>query len=133
MSFPTKWLIATNGSKYASEAVRYAGQLSAQFAKKPEVIILVVANEKENEDTAKGIMEMANFLFEESSDGLVTPTLLVKVGEPGKTIVDTANELKCGQILIGGADFKWDINSKEPGGVSNYIIDKFAGVISVIK
>ncbi len=133
MSFPSKWLIATNGSKYASEAVRYAGELSAQLNQKPEVTILVVATDEDSEDTAKGIMEMANYLFEESGGGNLSPTLIVRVGEPGKTIVDSANQLKCDHILIGGADFKWDVNSKDPGGISNYIIDKFKGVITVVK
>ena len=39
MSFPKKWLIATNGSKYASEAIKYAGLLSTEPANKPEVTI----------------------------------------------------------------------------------------------
>ncbi|HCI69904.1 MAG TPA: universal stress protein, partial [Balneola sp.] len=29
MGFPSNWLIATNGSKYASEAVKHAGMLSS--------------------------------------------------------------------------------------------------------
>jgi nucleotide-binding universal stress UspA family protein len=133
MEFPTNWLIATNGSKYASEAVKHAGMLSAMLKERPRVTILVVADSKENEDTAKGIIEMAKFLFEEHSGPEFDPDLTVKVGEPGATIVETAKELECDHILIGGADFKWDVNSKDPGGISNYIIDKFHGVITVVK
>lgn len=133
MEFPTNWLIATNGSKYASEAVKHAGMLSALLKNKPSVTLLVVANDKESEDTAKGIVEMAKFLFEENSGPEVDPDLVVKIGEPGETIVGTAEEIGCDHILIGGADFKWDINSKDPGGISNYIIDKFNGVITVVK
>lgn len=133
MSFPSKWLIATNGSKYASEAVKHAGLLSAELSSKPEVTILVIANEKETEDIALGIVEMAKFLFEEGGGKMVDPKLEVRIGEPGKTIVDTAKELGCDHILIGGADFKWDINDGKPGGISNYIIARFDGVITVVK
>lgn len=133
MSYPSKWLIATNGSIYASEAVKYAGSLSAELTKKPDVTILVIANDKETEEVALGIVEMAKFLFEEESGNKVEPTLEVRIGAPGQTIVETANELGCDHILIGGADFKWDINDGKPGGVSNFIIDKFDGVITVVK
>ncbi len=133
MSFPSKWLIATNGSKYASEAVKQAGLLSAELTNKPEVTLLVVANEKETEDIALGIVEMAKFLFEEEAGKEVEPRLEVRIGSPGKTIVDAANDLGCDHILIGGADFKWDIHDDKPGGVSNYIIARFDGIITVVK
>ena len=133
MSFPTNWLIATNGSKFASEAVKHAGLLSAELTNKPEVTILVIATEKETEDIALGIVEMAKFLFEEECGKQVEPKLEVRIGQPGSTIVETANELGCDHILIGGADFKWDINDDIPGGVSNFIIARFGGVITVVK
>lgn len=133
MNFPSKWLIATNGSKYASEAVKYAGSLSAVLSKTPEVTILVVANTQETEDVALGIVEMAKFLFEEEGNHTVEPRLEVEIGEPGATIVETAKKHGCDHILIGGADFKWDINDDSPGGVSNYIIANFDGVITVVK
>ena len=133
MKFPSNWLIATNGSKYASEAVKHAGMLSSLLNNKPSVTILVVAENKKHEDTAKGIVEMAKFLFEKNSGPEVDPELVVETGEPGKTIIKTAIDLGCDQILIGGADFKWDVHDGKPGGVSNYIIDKFNGVITVVK
>lgn len=133
MNFPSKWLIATNGTKYASAAVEYAGRLAAELNKKPKVNILVVANTEDTEDVALGIVEMAKFLFEEEAQHKVNPDLVVKIGEPGFTITQTAKELECDHILIGGADFKWDINDDTPGGVSNYIIANFDGVISVVK
>lgn len=133
MTFPTKWLIATNGTKYASDAVKYAGVLSGLVTETLEVTILVVALNKENEDAALGIVEMAKFLFEEKGQKKVDPKLEVRIGDPGKTIVDTANELGCDHILIGGADFKWDVNDGKAGGVSNYIIAHFDGVITVVK
>jgi nucleotide-binding universal stress UspA family protein len=133
MGFPSNWLIATNGSKYASEAVKHAGLLSALLNNKPTVNILVVSDDKDGEDRAKGIVEMAKFLFEEHSGPEVDPELLVETGDPGSVIVEKAEKLGCDQIFIGGADFKWDINDGETGGISNYIIDKFNGVITVVK
>ena len=134
MSFPPKkWLIATNGTKYASAAVKHAGLLSSVLTEKPEVTILVVATNKENEDAALGIVEMAKFLFEEEGGKNVEPKLEVRIGEPGETIIATARDFDCDQILIGGADFKWDINDGMPGGVSNFIIAHFDGVITVVK
>jgi len=133
MGFPSNWLIATNGSKYASEAVKHAGMLSKLVNNKPTVTILVVADDKESENRARGIVEMAKFLFEQNSGPEMDPELVVETGEAGKTIVDTAEKLKCDQIFIGGADFKWDINDGKPGGISNFIIDKFNGVITVVK
>jgi len=133
MNFPSKWLIATNGSKYASEAVKHAGALSTVLNKKPIVTILVVAAKKEDEEVALGIVEMARFLFEDEANKNVEPHLEVRVGAPGKTIVETARDLDCDQILIGGADFKWDINDDSPGGVSNYVIANFDGSILVVK
>lgn len=133
MSFPNKWLIATNGSIYASEAVKHAGLLSSELSNKPEVTILVVANDEESEEVALGIVEMAKFLFEEEGRKSVEPKLEVRIGAPGEVIVNTAKELGCDHILIGGADFKWDINDGTPGGVSNYIIAHFDGVITVVK
>lgn len=133
MEFPSNWLIATNGSKYASEAVKHAGMLGSLLKNKPTVTILVVATEKDKEDEAKGIVEMAKFLFEENSGPEMDTELEVEIGEPGKVIIETAKKLGCDHILIGGADFKWDINDEKPGGISNYIIDKFNGVITVVK
>lgn len=133
MSFPSKWLIATNGSKFASEAVKHAGLLSSELSNKPDVTILVVANEKDTEDIALGIVEMAKFLFEEQGKNSVIPTLEVRIGAAGKVVIETAKELGCDHILIGGADFKWDITDDKPGGVSNYIIANFDGVITVVK
>ena len=133
MNFPSKWLIATNGTKYASIAVKHAGALSAFLIEKPIVTILVVANTSDDEEAALGIVEMAKFLFEEEGSKIVEPNLEVRIGKPGVTIVETAKDLECDQIFIGGADFKWDINDDSPGGVSNYIIANFDGTITVVK
>lgn len=133
MKFPSKWLIATNGTKYASIAVEHAGALSKFLKEKPIVTILVVANTSDDEEAALGIVEMAKFLFEEEGDKIVEPKLEVRIGTPGETIVQTAKDLDCDQVFIGGADFKWDINDDTPGGVSNYIIANFDGTITVVK
>jgi len=133
MGLPLNWLIATNGTKFAGEAVQYAARLSALTIKKPKITILVVAETEDKKENAFAIIEMAKLLFREFSDPTIQSTSLVKVGDAGKTIVDTANELNCDQILIGGGDFAWDVTKDKKNAVSNYIISNYDGVITISK
>jgi len=133
MSLPKKWLIATNGTKYASEAVKHAAELYPELNTKPEVTILVVAVDEDHEDDAKGIVEMANFAFESTAEPEVSANLEVRIGEPAETIVKAAKELKADQVFIGAADFKYDINSEGPGGISNKIVNSLHGVLTLVK
>lgn len=128
-----KWLIATNGTKYASAAVKYAADLYRDLRFEPEVYILVVAVDEESENEAKGILELAKFSFEDiaGKEGSITP--YVETGEPGKVIVEQMEKLDADHLFIGGADFKWDINEEGPGGISNYIIENISGGVTLIK
>lgn len=128
-----KWVIATNGSKYASAAVKYAAELFRDLRTDAEVYILVVAIDDEALTEAKAIMEMAKFMFEDIAGKEGPVTTLVETGEPGKVIVGQMNELKADHLFIGGADFKWDIHDDTPGGISNYIIDNISGGVTLIK
>ncbi|MEX0719695.1 MAG: universal stress protein [Balneolaceae bacterium] len=128
-----KWLIATNGTKYASAAVKYAAELYKDLRFEPEVCILVVAVDEEAETEAKAIMEMAKYMFEDEIGKEVNLTTLVAIGEPGKVIVEQMASQKSNHLFIGGADFKWDINDKDSGGISNYIIHNLTGGVTVIK
>lgn len=133
MSNSKKWVIATNGTKYASEAVKYAAELFRDLRFEPEVYILVVAIDEESIAEAQAITEMAKFSFEDitGKEGPLTTT--VKVGEPGKVIIEQCQKLEADHLFIGGADFKWDINEKGPGGISNYIIEHISGGITLLK
>lgn len=128
-----KWLIATNGTKYASEAVKYAAELYKNLRYEPEVYILVVAVDEDSETEATAIMEMAKFLFEDQINKEVNLSTLVAVGEPGKVIVDQIKKINSDHLFIGGADFKWDVNDDKPGGISNYIIHNLTGGVTIIK
>lgn len=133
MSDLKKWLIATNGTKYASEAVKYAADLYKNLRIEPEVCILVVAVDEEAETEAIAIMEMAKFLFEDSIEKEVNLTTLVAIGDPGKVIVEQMKSQNSDHLFIGGADFKWDIKDDKPGGISNYIIHNLTGGVTVLK
>lgn len=128
-----KWVIATNGTKYASAAVKYAAELFKDLRIDPEVHILVVAIDDEALNEAKGIMELAKFTFEDIAGKEGPVSTLVETGEPGKVIIEQMKKLDADHLFIGGADFKWDINEDGPGGISNYIIDNISGGVTVIK
>lgn len=133
MASPKKWLIATNGSKYASEAVKHAAELYPELNTPPEVTILVAAADEDQEDNAKGIVEMANFAFEAKAKPGKSAHLLVRVGDPAETIVKVAREIKADHVFIGAADFKYDIHTEGPGGISNKIISDMHGVLTLVK
>lgn len=128
-----KWLIATNGSRYASAAVKHAAELYKNLRFEPEVCILVVAMDKEAETEATAIMEMARFMFEDVAGKEGTLTSMVATGDPGKVILEQMQESNSTHLFIGGADFKWDVNTDEAGGVSNYLIHNLSGKITLIK
>jgi len=133
MANAKKWVIATNGTKYASEALKYAAELYRELRDEPEVNILVVAINEEALTEAQAIVEMAKYTFEDlaGKEGALTP--YVEIGEPGKVIIDQMNALEADHLFIGGADFKWDINDDGPGGISNYIIEHISGGVTILK
>jgi len=133
MGNTTTWVIATNGTKYASEAVKYAAELYRDLRIEPEIYILVVANDDDAVNQAKAILEMAKFTFEDIAGKEGALTTLVETGEPGDVIIQQMKSLDGDHLFIGGADFKWDINSDDEGGISNYIIENISGGITLIK
>ncbi|WP_020403553.1 universal stress protein [Gracilimonas tropica] len=133
MGTPKKWIIATNGTKYASEAVKYAAELFQNLRFEPEIYILVVAINDDAITEAQAISEMAKFTFEDIAGKEGALTTLVEVGDPGEVIINQCKKLDADHLFIGGADFKWDINDDGPGGISNYIIENISGGITLIK
>lgn len=127
------WLIATNGTKYASEAVKYAGELYRDLRADPQIYILVVAVDDDSVDQAKAILEMAKYTFEDIAGKEGTLTTLVETGDPGEVIIEQMKVLNGDHLFIGGSDFKWDINERGEGGISNYIIEHISGGITLIK
>jgi nucleotide-binding universal stress UspA family protein len=128
-----KWVIATNGTKYASAAVKYAADLFRNLRNEPEIYILVVAINDEAVTEAKAILEMAKYTFEDIAGKEVPLTPYVEIGEPGKIIVEQVDALNADHLFIGGADFKWDINEDGPGGISNYVVENISGGVTLLK
>jgi|GEM_PF-495980 nucleotide-binding universal stress UspA family protein len=128
-----KWVIATNGTKYASEAVKYAAELYRDLRIEPDIYILVVAVDDEALSEAQAITEMAKYSFEDIAGKEGSLSTMVEIGEPGKVIVEQCRKLNAEHLFIGGADFKWDVNEDGPGGISNYIIEHISGGITLIK
>lgn len=133
MSHSKKWLIATNGTKYASQAVKYAAELYRDLRIEPEIFLLVVAIDDDSITEAQAIMEMAKYSFEDIAGKEAPLTTLVETGDPGKVILEQMEKNKANHLFIGGADFKWDINEEGPGGISNYIIENLSGGVTLIK
>lgn len=133
MGNTNKWVIATNGTKYASAAVKYAASLYSELRQEPMVYILVVAIDDEALTEARAIMEMAKYSFEDIAGTEGTLTTLLEIGDPGPVIMEQLNKLEADHLFIGGADFKWDINDEAPGGISNYLIQNFSGRITILK
>ncbi|MEX0723033.1 MAG: universal stress protein [Gracilimonas sp.] len=128
-----KWVIATNGTKYASEAVKYAAELYRDLRAEPDIYILVVAVDDDSLTEAQAITEMAKYSFEDIAGKEGTLSTMVEIGEPGKVIIEQCKKLNADHLFIGGADFKWDINEDAPGGISNYIVEHISGGITLIK
>ncbi|MEO1023403.1 MAG: universal stress protein [Bacteroidota bacterium] len=133
MSDTKQWLIATNGTQYASEAVKHAAKLYAHYPEKPAVVILTVIEDDPLYDEARAVLEMAKYLFEDVAGSSAHVELRTEVGLPGEVISDFAASEEVDQVFIGGADFKWDVNEGDTGGVSNYIVHKIKGTITIIK
>lgn len=134
MAKRNKWLIATNGTRYASEAVKHAASLFRDLRNEPEVYILVVAVDEGSRDEAKGIVELAKYLFDETAGKEGNVNMVVDTGEPGEVIIRNMKDLGADHLFIGGADFKWDVNDGENGGVSNFVINKLdSAAVTLLK
>lgn len=133
MALPKKWLIATNGTKYASKAVLYAGELYAELSEKPKVTLLTVALDELGEFEATEILRLALDEFESKGNPKEEVDLEVRVGNAPQTILRTAKDLDIDQLFIGAGDFKYDINAPGQGGISNKLLNSFHGVVTLVR
>ena len=133
MALPNNWLIATNGTKYASKAVVHAGTLYASLPNKPKVTILVVAHDEEGEFEATEILSGALDEFDGEAHSKEEVDLEVRVGNAAEVILRTAKDLSIDQLFIGAGDFKYDINAPGQGGISNKLLNSFHGVITLVR
>ena len=148
MELPKRWLIATDGSKYAEMSVDYAAGLYGAITQKqkPEVTLLHVipdptdsqsrnpltALSKEKEQ-GKKILQQAKNKFVEAAGTADTVHTMVAIGEPRQVIVEIAKGNKTDHIIMGGSDYRWRITDLLSGGVTNYILHHLQCVITVIK
>jgi len=134
-NLPKKWLIATNGTKYANESALYAAKLYRNLNEKPEVTILHVVEDAEeiNSDKTKNILAEVRKLFPVSDADNKNISTLVSFGEASDVILETAENFGSEHLFIGGADFKWKVKNLNNGGISNYILHRFSGTITIVK
>lgn len=134
-TLPKKWLIATNGTKYANESALYAAQLYRSLIEKPEVTILHVVEDAEeiNSDKTKNILAEVRKLFPETDSDNEHISTLVSFGEASDVILETAENFGSEHLFIGGADFKWKVKDLISGGISNYVLHRFSGTITIVK
>jgi nucleotide-binding universal stress UspA family protein len=142
MSLPQRWLLATDGSKYATQSVQYAARLYKFLDPKPSVLIMTVIpdprnrREKDNEqskDKSKLVLREAKAFFEAEAGDSDTVTTFVAIGEPREVIVETAKKANIDHLIMGGGDYQWKITDLLSGGVTNYILHHLNCVITIIK
>ncbi len=140
MSLPERWMIATDGSTYASQAVDYAAKLYRQLDPKPEVLLLTVIPDPRQKkpdpvanERSKTVLREAKERFLREAGSADTVSTLVAIGEPREVIVDAARKNGIGHVIMGGADYQWRITDLLSGGVTNYILHHLNCVITMIK
>lgn len=145
MDLPGKWLIATDGSTYATMSVQYAAKLYGQLDPKPEVMLLNVlpdprAKGKELDREAEAKRQQAKIVLADARDYFVreagtaeTVSTMVAFGEPRSVIVEVAKSREIDHLIMGGSDYQWKITDLLSGGVTNYILHHLNCVITIIK
>jgi nucleotide-binding universal stress UspA family protein len=139
---PQRWLLATDGSKYATQSVQYAARLYKFIDPKPSVLIMTVIpdprnrRDKDNEqskDKSKHVLREAKAFFEAEAGIADTVSTFVAIGEPREVIVETAKKAEIDHLIMGGGDYQWKITDLLSGGVTNYILHHLNCVITIIK
>lgn len=146
MELPRRWLIATDGSKYANLSVDYAAELYKFIKPRPNVLIIHVIpdptdSQSRNPLTAltkekergKQILREAKERFHAAAGESDSVQTMVAIGEPRQVIVEIAKGNQTDHIIMGGSDYRWRITDLLSGGVSNYILHHMQCVITVIK
>jgi nucleotide-binding universal stress UspA family protein len=145
LELPENWLIATDGSTYASMSVQYAAKLYRFYEPKPNVLLLNVIRDPrttsmdessasaKDREKAKVVLAEARELFAESAGTAETVSTMVAIGEPRHVIVEVSRIRKIDHVIMGGSDYQWKITDLLSGGVTNYIMHHLNCVITIIK
>ena len=126
-------MIATNGTKYASDAVSYAAKLYTVYPEKPHVVLMMVVHKEDEREDAKSILEVSKFLFEDIAGKESNLQLLLEDGEPGTAIARAAEQGNMDHIFLGGADFQWDVTEGDSVPTSNIVLDRIKGTVTLVK
>ncbi len=139
---PQRWLLATDGSKYATLSVQYAARLYKILDPKPTVLIMTVIPDPRNrrdkdieqsKDRSKHVLREAKAFFESEAGDSDTVSTFVAIGEPREVIVETAKKANIDHLIMGGGDYQWKITDLLSGGVTNYILHHLNCVITIIR
>ncbi|MCH8495402.1 MAG: universal stress protein [Balneolales bacterium] len=145
MKLPQNWLIATDGSKYATMSVQYAAQLYKFLDPKPNVMLLNVISDPRNvsksvdnahestKSEGKRVLSEARAFFLKEAGSADTVSTMVAIGEPRQVIVEIVKANEIDHLIMGGSDYQWKITDLLSGGVTNYIMHHLNCVITVIK
>lgn len=141
MNLPQNWLIATDGSKYATMSVEYAARLYACMSPRPNVLLLNIipdprrkgSVDQDAEAGSKRVLAESRQFFQDLAGSDETVSTMVAIGEPRQIIVETVKANKIDHLIMGGADYQWKITDLLSGGVTNYIIEHVSCVITLIK
>lgn len=144
MELPGNWLIATDGSKYATMSVSYAAKLYKFLDPKPNVMILNVVPDpraardvsglsSKQQDGSTQVLRDAREQFLKEAGSAETVSTMVAIGEPRQVIVEIVKSNNVDHLIMGGADYQWRITDLLSGGVSNYILHHLNCVITIIK
>jgi len=140
MSLPQRWLIATDGSKFATMSVQYAAKLYKHLDPKPQVTIMMVIPDPRKHgggeapnDRGKLVLREAMDQFRLEAGDTETVSTYVGIGEPREVIVETVRRGGIDHLIMGGGDYQWRITDLLSGGVTNYILHHLHCVITIIK
>ncbi|MCC5925678.1 MAG: universal stress protein [Bacteroidetes bacterium] len=144
MNLPQNWLIATDGTKYATMSVEYAARLYACMSPKPNVLLLNIvpdprrggaggADADAKKQSGKKVLAEARQYFQDIAGTDEHVNTIILIGEPRQAIVETVKANNIDHLIMGGADYQWKITDLLSGGVTNYIIQHVNCVITLIK
>ena len=91
-------LVPTDGSEFARKAYEYALELA--MATKSEVIALYVVETKSEDERARG-REILDEFVKLGNAKKVKVTPMLREGTPFREVIDVADRLNVGQIVLG--------------------------------
>ncbi len=142
VELPQKWMIATDGSQFAEQSLKYASELYKLIPEKPDVHIVNVVSDpmgvgpeglKREIAQAEKLLEKGALKFSDEGKGDKHIHLLIEVGEPRKVLADLLKRLEIEHLFMGGADFSTGAVDVSSGGITNYMLHRLKGTVTIMK